>query len=61
MTERKTERVIVRITPTLRRRFEEALKRQGHTQSEALTMLITQYCEQAEKSVGSFRCEAQDA
>lgn len=46
--ERKSEQINIRLTPSLRRRFEEAMAAQGHTTTDALIMLITQYCERAE-------------
>lgn len=53
MVERKTEQINIRTTPSLRRRFEAALAKQGHTTTDALIMLITQYCEQAEADKNS--------
>lgn len=46
--ERKTKQINIRITPSLWKRFATALRSQGHTTTDALIMLITQYCEHSE-------------
>lgn len=48
-TDLKSKRLNIRITPVLARRFERARERMGHSITDALIMLITQYCERAEK------------
>ena len=51
MNETKTKQINVRLTPALYNRFEQARLLTGHTRTDALIMLITQYCEQAEKNL----------
>ncbi len=48
--ERKTKQINIRVTPSLWKRFATALQSQGHTTTDALIMLITQYCEKSEES-----------
>lgn len=51
----KSDKINVRITPSLKKRFEGAAASQGHTVSDALIMLISRYCEDADKGRGGKR------
>ena len=45
----KSKRLNIRLTPVLAQRFERAREKMGHSITDALIMLISQYCERAEK------------
>lgn len=49
MTEKKTERINIRVTPALLKRFDAAREQNGHTLTDALIMLISRYCDEAER------------
>lgn len=55
MAERKSKQINVRLTPSLYKRLQNALNVTGHTMTDALIMMITQYCEEAEKKTMAIR------
>ncbi|HZK18931.1 MAG TPA: hypothetical protein VFD15_06410 [Clostridia bacterium] len=47
--ELKSKQINFRMMPKLYDRFTRARKAMGHTQTDALIMLVTEYCQRVEK------------